>query len=128
MGAGVLTGVVFASVFASGATSGPAGAICTGFGLVAAGGYMWLVEHYVIARLDRPQPMYVLQQLAHSQMGPQGRLQTHVRVPAVHPQTGQPVWSRPRSTFFFIPTRIFVAIFPIIGLAMILVYSLQILA
>ena len=36
-------------------------------------------------------------------------------VPLVHPETGQPLWVRPRSTLFFIPFRIWPAIIVTVG-------------
>jgi hypothetical protein len=57
------------------------------------------------AALDRPRQQVVLQPLAQPYVHPDGVGQTHQQVAPVHPQTGEPVWVRPRSSLFFIPVR-----------------------
>lgn len=58
----------------------------------------------MIARhLDKPRQQVVLQRLPQPVVHPNGMKQTHQPIPVVNPQTGEPLYVRPRSSLFFVP-------------------------
>jgi hypothetical protein len=105
VGLGIATGFVLGAI-AGGVTGGEVPEnLFLGVGLVLAGLYVWLFDHLALPHLDRPRQQVVLQPLAQPYTHPNGVRQTHQQVPLVNPQTGQPVWVRPRSSLFFVPVR-----------------------
>jgi hypothetical protein len=124
---GVLVGGLLGTAF-DGGSAGPGFAVFFGFGLVLSGLCVYLLDHFVIARhLDKPRQHVVLQPLAQPITHPNGVRQTHQQIPLVNPQTGEPVWVRPSSSLFFIPTRIWPFILAGIGILVTLVSAIRLL-
>jgi hypothetical protein len=96
-GVGVALALACGNLF--GVTGGP------GFGALV---FFWaamvnlLLAFQVYPRVDKPRPLTLTKQLAQPYTWPDGRVQTHEVVPALDP-AGQQVWTKPRSTLFFIP-------------------------
>ena len=111
-----------------GGSAGPAFAVFFGFGLVLSGLCVYLLDHFVIARhLDKPRQQVVLQPLAQPITHPNGVRQSHQQVTLVDPETGEPVWVRPTSSLFFIPTRIWPYVLVGIGVLVALVSTVRLL-
>ena len=118
LGLGVGTGALLNLVLNPGVTDGPGFGLFMGVGLVMAGVYTFLLNHYVIARhLDKPRPHVVLQPLAQPFVHPNGVKQTHQQVAVLDPTTGQPLYVRPRSSLFFVPVAAWPYAFAAIGIA-----------
>ena len=125
---GVLIGGLVGTAMNDGVGNGPGFSVFFGVGLVLSGVLVYSLDRFVIARhLDKPRQQIVLQPLAQPFTHPNGVRQTHQQVALVDPQTGQPAWVRPRSTLFFIPTRIWPYILASIGVLVTLVSALQLL-
>jgi hypothetical protein len=108
---GAATGSLLAWSFLPGVRDGAAYGIFMGVGIMLGGLYTYFFDRYVIQRyLDKPRPQLVLERVQQP-----GGVQTHRQVPLVDPQTGQPLLVRPRSSLFFIPTRIWPTIYVVIG-------------
>jgi len=88
--------------------------IGTGFLLGAAG--LWAFCKYALPKLDKGEPMYVNQKLAEPIVDETGARITHRAVAVVNQETGEQVWSRPSSSFFFIPMRFFPYLLGAVGL------------
>lgn len=117
LGLGVGTGAVLHLALNPGVTDGPGFGVFMGVGLVLAGLYTYLLDRFVVdPHLDKPQQQFVLQPLPQPVTHPNGVKQTHRQVPVLHPETGQPLWVRRRSTFFFVPVAIWPYVFAGIGL------------
>jgi hypothetical protein len=111
LGLGAATGALLAWTFLPGVRDGGAYGIFMGIGIMLGGLYTYLFDRYVIERyLDRPRHQLVLERVQLP-----GGVQTHRQVPLVDPQTGEPLLVRPRSSLFFIPTRIWPTIYVVIG-------------
>jgi hypothetical protein len=111
LGLGAATGSLLAWIVVPGEHEGGLYSVFLGLGIVLGGFYTYLFDRYVIDRyLDKPRQHVVLEPLAQPVGG-----QTHRQVPLVHPETGLPVVSKPRSTLFFIPTRYWPVIFVVLG-------------
>jgi hypothetical protein len=102
LGFGVGVALALGSASLIGLTGGPAmGALV----------FFWaamvnlLLAYQVYPRLDRPKLMTFTRLLPQPFTGPDGRVQTYEVVPALDPD-GQQVWTKPRSTLFFIPATI----------------------
>lgn len=105
-GVGVGLGFLLKPLLGLSAAGGPVNGVFAGIGLLlGAVGLYFFDLHVVQRRRDRPRPLMLTEQLAEPTPGPDGTLQRVRQVPAVHPQTGQPIVRQPRSTFFFIPMR-----------------------
>ncbi len=106
-GLGVGLGFLLKSLLGFGAATGHVTGVFVGIGLMLSSGALYAFDRFVVRRhLDKPRPMYVTERLAEPVPGADGTPQ-HVRtVPAVHPETGQPILVTPRSTLFFIPLRV----------------------
>jgi hypothetical protein len=112
----------------SGSGAGAGFTVFFGFGLVLSGLFVYLIDHYVIARhLDKPRQQFVLQPLAQPITHPNGVRQTHQQIPLVHPETGAPLWVRPRSSLFFIPTRIWPYILAAAGIVVTIISAITLL-
>ncbi len=80
--------------------------IFVGLGLVIAAVGLFFFDRFVVrAHLDKPRQLTFTRPLAQPYTHPDGRVQTHEVVPAVDPQSGQPLVVAPRSSLFFIPLR-----------------------
>ena len=118
LGLGVGTGALLNLALNPGVTSGPGYGLFVGVGLVMAGIYTYVLNHFVIARhLDKPRQHFVLQPLPQPYVHPNGVKQTHQQVAVLHPETGQPLFVRPRSSFFFVPVAVWPYVFAAIGVA-----------
>lgn len=125
---GVLVGGLLGTALNGGSGNGPGFSVFFGFGLVLSGICAYLLDHFVIARhLDKPRQQFVLQPLALPVTHPNGVRQTHQQIPLVHPQTGEPLWVRPRSSLFFIPTRIWPYILAAAGIVVTIVSAIALL-
>ena len=125
---GILLGGLLGTAMNDGVGSGPGFGVFFGFGLVMSGLCVYLLDHFVIARhLDKPRQQLVMQPLAQPVVHPNGVRQTHQQVPLVHPQTGEPLWVRPSSSLFFIPTRIWPFILAAVGVVVTIVNAISLL-
>ena len=116
LGLGVATGSLL-GVIITGTADGPAPGLFIGVGLVLAGLYTYLLDHFVIApHLDKPRQHVILQRLPQPVVHPNGMRQTHEQVAVLHPQTGEPMFVRPRSSLFFIPVGVWPYVFAGIGI------------
>jgi hypothetical protein len=80
--------------------------ILTGAGFVISAALMWFVIRAVEGRvIDRPRPAFVWQQLAEPVVDEKGATQTRRAVPVTDPDTGEQLWTHPKSTLFFIPLK-----------------------
>ena len=108
---GVAVLALLALLVLPGGSANPTYGVFMGLGLMLGGLTTYLFNRFVLEpHLDAPRQQFVLERLPH----PNGS-QTHRRVALVHPETGQPVWVRPRSTLFFVPFRIWPAIIVTLG-------------
>ncbi|WBU39189.1 hypothetical protein [Homoserinibacter sp. YIM 151385] len=134
VGLGVLLGFLLANVVAaaSGTTaaeSGPGVGVFVGIGFVLSAGLLHLVARATIGRvIDKPRQATVVEKLAQPEPGPGGGMRTHRTVAVVHPETGQPVWIRPTSTFFFIPVRFWPFVLAGLGLVIAVVNGVALAA
>ena len=87
--------------------------IGTGFLLGAAG--LWAFAKYVLPRLDKPTAAFVYQPLPEPVVDENGVRTTHRAVAVVNQETGQQIWTRPSSTFFFVPVRFWPYVIGAIG-------------
>jgi hypothetical protein len=118
LGLGVGTGALLNLALNPGVNDGPSAGLFMGVGLVMAGVYTYLLNHYVIARhLDKPRQHFLLQRLPQPVVHPNGMKQTHQQVAVLHPETGQPVYVQPRSSFFFVPVAAWPYVFAAVGIA-----------
>jgi hypothetical protein len=117
IGVGVGLAFLLMTLVGSQSDSGPTAAMFMGAGYVLSAVGLWFFSTYVVERhLDKPQQAFFLQPLAQPVVHPNGARQTHTQLPMLHPETGQPIWTKPRSTFFFVPVRFWPYIFGIVGL------------
>ena len=111
LGLGAATGALLAWTFVPTEREGALYGLFMSLGIIIGGVYAHFFERYVIDRyLDRPRQHVVLERLTQP-----GGSQTHRQVPLVDPRTGQPLLVKPRSTLFFVPTRIWPTIFIVVG-------------
>ena len=64
----------------------------------------WAMARWLYPRLDKPRPVTVTRPLPQPYTWPDGRVQTHEVVPVFDPE-GQPIWTFPSSSLFFIPVK-----------------------
>ncbi|MGG7509810.1 hypothetical protein [Plantibacter sp. YIM 135249] len=74
-----------------------------GTGFIIGAVALWAFAKFALPKLDKPQPALIYQPLPEPVVNERGVKMTHRPVPVVNQETGQQVWTRPRSTFFFIP-------------------------
>lgn len=118
LGLGVGTGALLNFLVQPDVTEGAGFGLFMGVGLVMAGVYTYVLNHFVIApHLDKPRQQFFLQPLPQPVVHPNGVKQTHQQIPVLHPETGQPVYGRPRSSFFFVPVAAWPYVFAAIGVA-----------
>ena len=117
VGLGVLLGFGLASLLGFAEASGASNGVFVGVGFMLSGIALWAFNAFVVGRyIDKPHAAFFYEKLAEPQALPDGRMTTTRAVPVLHPETGEQVWSRPVSTFFFIPIRFWVFILPALGL------------
>ncbi len=103
-GAGVGLGFVIKALAGVQAASGPSVPMFIGLGeVISAVGLFFFHRSVLERRLDKPRPASFLQPLPEPVVHANGVRQTHQQLPVLHPQTGEQIWTRPRSTFFFVP-------------------------
>lgn len=95
--AGLGIGGLLTAVFSSLAETST---LFPGVGLILAGAGIWAFDAYVLPKMDKPRPIMVMGPPSVDQFG---RQLPPRPVQAVNPQTGQPLFSQPRSSLFFIP-------------------------
>jgi len=122
VGAGVLLGFALAAITGRAGQDGPVAGVFVGVGLLLASVGLYFFDRHVLRpHLDRPRPLYVTERLAEPVVDASGVARTERQVPAVHPETGQPLVVAPRSTLFFIPVRFWPFILGGLGLVVALV-------
>lgn len=120
LGLGVGLGFLLHAASGLEADAGPTIPIFIGLGqLLSAIGLYFFVRSVIDGRLDKPRPAYFLEQLAQPYVHPNGVRQTHQQLPVLHPQTGEQIYDRPRSTFFFVPVRYWPFLLAAFGLVLI---------
>jgi len=88
--------------------------VFVGLGLILGGVGFYFFERFVMrVHLDKPRPVMLTQQAVQL---PDGSVQPARQVPAINPETGQPVWVQPSSSLFFIHVRFWPYIIAAIGL------------
>jgi len=102
VGAGFLLRAVIAPSVDS---SSPATNSFLGAGFVLGAAALWAFVKYVLPRMDKSKPAVVYQPLAEPVVNGNGVKMTHRPVAVVNQETGEQIWTRPTSTFFFIPMR-----------------------
>lgn len=119
VGAGVLVGFGLAALL--GLTQGGSAitGIFVGIGLiVAAAGFYFFEKLVMRVHIDKPYPVMLHQPAVQL---PDGTVQPPRQIPAVNPETGQPVWTRPSSSLFFIPVRFWPYVLGVIGILVLIV-------
>jgi hypothetical protein len=124
---GLVTGSFLNFVLNSGVDDGPVSSMFVGVGLVMAGVYTYLLNHYLITpHLDGPRhvrPQPATPPAEH----PQGARQAGQQGPVLHSQTGQPLFVRPRSSLFFVPVTAWPYVFAAIGIVVTISFTLVLL-
>jgi len=88
-----------------------------GLGEMIAAAGLWFFSRAVIDRhLDKPKPITITERLAQPYVHPNGAVQHFQTIPLLHPQTGQQMWTQPRSTFFFMPVIYWAYLIGAVGL------------
>jgi hypothetical protein len=99
-------GIAAALAAVLGVTSGNGKGMLIGTGFVISAALLWLVVRAVEGRIiDKPKPAFVWQQLDQPVVDEKGVTQTRRAVPVTDPVTGEQLWTRPKSTLFFIPLK-----------------------
>jgi len=115
LGAG--TGSILGAIFTPSDLTKDESQRWVGIGLIIAGAYVWLFTKYVLGRfLDKPRPVTIAQALPEPVRLENGAMSNTRIVPVLHPETGEPLWTKPSSSLFFIPFVAWTFILPIIGL------------
>ena len=117
VGLGVLLGFGLAALLGFADAGSASNGVFVGIGFMLSGIALWAFNGFVVGRyIDKPKAAFFYERLAEPQPMADGRMTNTRAVPVLHPETGEQVWSRPVSTFFFIPIRFWVFILPAIGL------------
>ncbi|HEY9290341.1 MAG TPA: hypothetical protein VIP98_03580 [Microlunatus sp.] len=127
IGIGVVGGFGLSTAAGVEGDGGPLVGLFVGIGLILAGALLYVFDRYLLSRLDKPQPAVIRERVSPPITLPNGQQQTFRMVPAIHPGTGQPVMTRPTSSFLWIPVRIWPAVMGIGGLVIIIVCAVQLL-
>ncbi|HEY1531075.1 MAG TPA: hypothetical protein VGF80_09685 [Galbitalea sp.] len=129
VGAGVGIGFAIGAAFGALRDTGSQNGVFVGIGFVVSSVGLWFFNKYVVDRhLDKPRQSVVYQPLAEPVKHPNGSTQTHVAVPVLHPTTGEPLWTKPRSTFFFVPVRYWPFVLGALGVIVFLINLIVVLA
>jgi len=86
-------------------TNAPVTNTFLGAGFLLGAAALWAFTKYVMPKLDKAKPSFVYQPLAEPMINERGVKVTHRPVAVVNQETGEQIWTRPSSTFFFIPMR-----------------------
>jgi len=103
---GIGIGFLLKTIFGVQANSGPSVGIFIGLGFVISAAIMYFVVKATVGKvIDKPTPAVVWQPLAEPVKNENGSIQTHRAIPVTDPDTGQQLWTQPRSTLFFVPVK-----------------------
>ena len=128
-GLGVLIGFALSGIV--GGTTGDSAAtgVFIGIGLMLASVALFFFDREVMQKhLDKPRAIMLTQQYNPPITNPDGSLTYARQVPAVHPETGQPVVMQPTSSLFFIPVRFWPFILGGLGLLIFAINLIIVLA
>lgn len=90
--------------------------ICIGSGFVLGTVGLWAFTKYLLPKLDKAKPAFVYEQLPAPVKNENGVTMTHRPVAVVNQETGEQVWTKPSSTFFFFPVRYWIFVLAAISL------------
>ncbi len=129
MGAGVGIGFLIKAVLGLGDVDDNAlNGVCVGGGFIIGASLLLLFVNRALPKLDKAQPVVQWHKLETPETDEHGRPRTHRAVPVVNAETGEQVWSAPRSTFFFVPMRFWVFLLAGAGLVILVVNLVVILS
>ena len=86
-----------------------------GTGFIIGAAALWAFAKYALPHMDKAKPAFIYQPLAEATVGLNGERVTHRAVPVVNQETGEQIWTRPSSTFFFVPVRFWPYVIGAIG-------------
>jgi len=120
VGLGIGAGFLIMNAVGVRSESGPVSGIFVGLGLMLSGVGLWFfTKHVLLAKLDKPRPVVVWENAVPA-TDDEGRMLGQRAIPVLHPETGQPMWTRPQSTFFFIPVVFWSYVLPALGLVILI--------
>jgi hypothetical protein len=120
VGLGIGAGFLIMNAVGVQSESGPVSGIFVGLGLMLSGVGLWFfTKHVLLAKLDKPRPVVVWENAVPA-TDAEGRVLGQRAIPVMHPETGQPMWTQPQSTFFFIPVVFWSYVLPVLGLVIFL--------
>ena len=121
-GLGVLIGFALKAILGfAGVQDSPTTGAFIGAGLALASVALFFFDREVVQKhLDKARPMMLTQQFNPPITNPDGTLTYARQVQAVHPETGQPVFTKPTSSLFFIPVRFWPYLLAAIGLVVLI--------
>lgn len=129
IGAGIALGFGVGAAFGAIRSSGAHNGVFVGLGFVLSSIGLWFFNKYVVERhLDKPRQSVVYQPLAEPVKLENGTTQTHQVIPVLHPTTGQPLWTKPTSTFFFVPVKYWPFVLGGLGVVVFLINFVIVLA
>ena len=96
-------------------TNGPTTNVVIGVAFLIGAAGLWAFAKYVLPKMDKPTPAVIYEKLPEPVVNERGVKMTHRPVPVVNQETGEQVWNRPSSTFFFIPVRFWPYVLGAIG-------------
>jgi len=99
----------------------PSGNILIGTGFLLGATGLWAFSRYALPRLDKPKPSFVYETLPEPYINERGVKMTQLPVAVVNQQTGEQVYTKPTSTFFYVPVRFWPYIVAAIGVFNIIV-------
>jgi hypothetical protein len=129
IGAGIGLGFAIGAGFGAIRESGAHNGVFVGLGFLLSSVGLWFFDKYVVdKRLDKARPSVVYQPLPEPVKLANGSTQTHQAVQVLHPTTGEPLWVKPRSTFFFVPVKYWPFVLGVLGLIVFLINLIIVLA
>jgi hypothetical protein len=127
MGAGGLCALGLHRLIAPEVSSGPGFGVFIGVGWLIAAVLTWVLVRFVVrSHLDKARPLYVLHPLPQPVVTKRGR-QTYRQVPAIDPETGNAIYTQPRSTFFFLPLSVWPIILGVFGTGIVVICEILLL-
>jgi hypothetical protein len=99
----------------------PSGNILIGIGFLLGAIGLWAFSTYALPKLDKPKPSFVYEQLPEPYVNERGVKMTQLPVAVVNKETGEQVFTKPTSTFFYIPVRFWPYVVAAIGVFNIIV-------
>ncbi|CAN5346887.1 hypothetical protein BH09ACT4_BH09ACT4_06930 [soil metagenome] len=103
---GIAIGFLLKAILGVPNSPGNAVGALVGVGLIISAALMWLVVRATVGKIiDKPKPAFVWQHLAEPVVDANGATQTQRAIAVTDPDTGQQLWTHPRSTLFFIPLK-----------------------